>query len=112
MMTPLDLDRLRRESPQCVGIAWFAGAPLQLVAASGAPSQGAWPIWTDVARAAPALLRDGPIASPEVLLRLPNNMLLLAERPTGVVAVVVELTRAGTGVALVQARMAASQVGA
>ena len=65
-----------------------------------------------VAKAAPALLRDGPVASPEVLLRLPAAMLLLAERTTGVVAVVVELTQVGAGMAVVEARMMASQVGA
>ena len=39
-------------------------------------------------------------------------MLLLAERTTGVVAVVVELTQVGAGMAVVEARMMASQVGA
>ena len=41
----------------------------------------------EVAKAAPALLWDGPVASPS-LLRLPAAMLLLTERRTGVVAVV------------------------
>lgn len=111
MTTPADLERLRRMSAHCVGIAWFAGAPLAVVAASGAPEDAAWPSWDVVARAAPALLRDGPIASPEVLLRMPGILLLLAERATGVVAVAMVVTAASPGVALVQARMAASQVG-
>lgn len=112
MNDSLDLDRLRHETPHCAGIAWFAGSPLRLVAASGAPAAAAWPSWDEIAKAAPALLRDGPVASPEVLLRLPAAMLLLAERTTGVVAVVVELTQVGAGMAVVEARMMASQVGA
>lgn len=111
MTAPSDLDRLRRES-RCVGVAWLEGAPLQVICASGEPGDAAWPSWDVVARAAPALLRDGPIASPEVLLRSPAALLLLTERASGVVAVAVALTAAGAGVALVQARMAASQVGA
>jgi hypothetical protein len=110
MTTPPDLDRLVRESPHCLGVAWFTGAPLQLAAASGEPAGDAWPSWDTVARLAAALLLDGPIASPEVLLRLPEVLLLVAERAAGVVAVAVALTPAGAGVALVQARMAASQV--
>ena len=110
MTTPPDLDRLRRESPQCLGIAWFSGSPLRLAVASGEPAGNAWPSWNTVARLATTLLRDGPIASPEVLFRLPEILLLLAERAAGVVAVAVALTPAGAGVALVQARMAASQV--
>jgi len=111
MTTPPDLDRLRRES-QCVGVAWFAGAPLQLISASGQPGDMAWPGWDAVAKVAPMLLREGPTASPEVLLQLPATLLLLAERATGVIAVAVALTPAGAGVALVQARMAAAQVSA
>jgi hypothetical protein len=115
MPDPLDLDRLRSETPHCAGIAWFAGAPgepLGLVAASGDPPATEWPSWDAVGQAAPALLRDGPVASPEVLLLWPSLMVLLAERATGVVVVAVALTKAGTGVALVHARMAASQVAA
>lgn len=110
MTTPPDLDRLRRASPQCLGLAWFTGAPLRLAVASGEPAGDAWPGWNTVARLASTLLRDGPIASPEVLLRLPEVLLLIAERAAGVVAVAVALSPAGAGVALVQARMAASQV--
>lgn len=110
MTTPTDLDRLRRESPHCLGIAWFSDAPLRLAVASGEPVGDAWPNWNTVAQLASALLREGPIASPEVLFRLPQVLLLVAERATGVVAVAVALTPAGPGVALVQARMAASQV--
>jgi hypothetical protein len=106
-----DLDRLRREL-RCAGVAWFEGTPLRLIAASGEPGDTAWPSWDAIAEVAPTLLRDGPIASPEVLLQLPSALLLLAERAAGVVAVAVALTTAGAGVALVQARMAASQVGA
>jgi hypothetical protein len=110
MTTPTDLDRLRRASPQCLGVAWFTGAPLRLAAASGEPVAGAWPSWDTVARLARPLLREGPIASPEVLFRLPEVVLLVAERASGVVAVAVALTPAGPGVALVQARIAAAQV--
>lgn len=112
MNDSLDLDRLRQETPHCAGIAWFAGSPLRLIAASGDPDTAAWPSWDEVAKAAPALLWDGPVASPEVLLRLPDAMLLLAERATGVVAVVVELSGVSAGMAVVEARMTAAQVGA
>lgn len=110
MTTPTDLDRLRRESSHCLGVAWFTGAPLQLASASGEPVGDAWPSWNTVAQLAAAILREGPIASPEVLWQLPEVLLLIAERASGVVAVAVALTPAGPGVALVQARMAASQV--
>ena len=110
MTTPTDLDRLRRESPHCLGVAWFTGAPLRLASASGEPVGDAWPSWDTVARLASSLLREGPTASPEVLWQLPEVLLLVAERAPGVVAVAVALTPAGPGVALVQARMAASQV--
>ncbi len=110
MTTPPDLDRLRRESPHCLGVAWFSGAPLRPTATSGEPAGDAWPSWNTVARLASTLLREGPIASPEVLFRLPEVLLLIAERAAGVVAVAVALTPAGPGVALVQARIAASQV--
>lgn len=113
MTTPPDLDRLRRAAPHCLGLAWFTGAPLQLAAASGEPAGDAgprWPGWTTVARLAAALLDDGPVASPEVLCQLPEVVLLLAARAGGVVAVAIALTPAGPGVALVQARIAASQV--
>jgi hypothetical protein len=107
---PDRLDQLRRAAPPCLGVAWFAGAPLQLVAASGEPTGAAWPSWDALARAAPVLLRDGPVATPEVLVRSPATLLLLAERATGVVAVIVTIGAAGAGVALVQARMTAAQV--
>jgi hypothetical protein len=110
MTTPPDLDRLRRESPQCLGVAWFTGAPLRLASASGEPVAGAWPGWDTVARLASRLLREGPVASSEVLFQLPEVLLLVAERASGVVAVAVALTAAGPGVALVQARIAASRV--
>jgi len=110
MTTPSDLERLCRTSPPCAGIAWFAGSPLVLIAATGEPAGADGPSWHAIAQAAGTLLRDGPIATPEVLLRLPTTLVLLAERPTGVVAVAVPVNGANTGVALVQARMAASQV--
>ena len=112
MNDSLDLDRLRQETPHCAGIAWFAGSPLRLIASSGDPDTAAWPSWDEIAKAAPALLRDGPVASPEVLLRLPDAILLMAERTTGVAVIVIELTQVGAGMAVVEARMAASQVGA
>ncbi|HEX4422802.1 MAG TPA: hypothetical protein VH165_33030 [Kofleriaceae bacterium] len=104
------LDQLRRDDPHCLGLAWFAGAPLALVAASGEPGHAAMASWAAVAKAAPVLLRDGPVVSPEVLVRSAQAMLLLAERDTGVVAVVVAATGATTGLALVQARMMASKI--
>jgi glucose/arabinose dehydrogenase len=113
MTTPSDLDRLdrlRRDSPHCLGVAWFTGAPLELAAASGEPAGDAWPSWHTIARLASSVLRDGPIASPEVLFQLPDAVVLVAERAAGVVAVAVAVTPAGPGVALVQARIAASQV--
>lgn len=110
MTPPTELDRLRRESPHCLGIAWFTGAPLRLASASGEPVAGAWPSWSTVARLAAPLLREGPVASPEVVFRLPDVLLLLAEHAPGVVAVAVAVTPAGPGVALVQARIAASRV--
>jgi hypothetical protein len=115
MTDALDLDRLRSETPHCAGIAWFAGPPgepLGLIAASGEPAAPEWSSWDAVGHAAPALLRDGPVASPEVLLLWPTLMVLLAERATGVVVVTVALTKAGTGMALVNARMVASRVAA
>jgi hypothetical protein len=113
MTTPPDLDRLdrlRRDSPHCLGVAWFTGAPLGLVAASGEPAGDAWPGWHTVARLAASVLRDGPIASPEVVFQGPEALLLVAERAAGVVAVAMALTPAGPGVALVQARITASRV--
>lgn len=111
-MTPppdFDLDRLRRD-PHCQGVAWFTGAPLRLAAASGERAGDAWPSWHTVARLAAIVLRDGPHPSPEVLFQLPGVLLLVAERTAGVVAIAVALTPAGPGVAVVQARIAASQV--
>lgn len=110
MSAPLDLDRLRRATPHCAGIAWFAGTPLRLVSSSGTLDAAEWPSWDAVGKVAPLLLHDGPVASPEVLLRLPAAMLLLAERPTGVAVIVLGLTNVSIGMALVQARMAAAQV--
>ncbi|HEX3762672.1 MAG TPA: hypothetical protein VHW23_28445 [Kofleriaceae bacterium] len=110
MTAPPDLDRLRRDTPHCLGVAWFTGAPLRLAGASGEPAGDAWPSWDTVAQLASTLLHDGPIASPEVLCQLPGVLLLIAERAGGVVAVAIALTPAGAGVALVQARMAVSQV--
>lgn len=107
-MTP-DLESVRRAVPQCTGLAWLAGDPLAVVLASGAPIGDAWPSWNAIAKAAPALLRDGPLASPEVLLRTAGAMVLLTERPSGVVVVIVATT-SSSGLALVQARMAATQV--
>lgn len=102
------LEALRREASHCRGLAWLAGSPLAVIAAAGEPV--ALPDWAAVAKVAPVLLRDGPIASPEVLLRAGAAMLLLAERGDGVVAVIVAASGGSPGVALVQARMLASQV--
>jgi hypothetical protein len=107
---PDRLDRLRRDSPHCLGVAWFTGAPPRLAAASGEPTGDAWPGWHTIARLAASVLRGGPTASPEVVLRRPRVVLLVAERAGGVVAVAVALTPAGPGVALVQARITAAQV--
>jgi hypothetical protein len=110
MTIAVDLEDLRRATPRCAGVALFRGAPLVLVGSSGDPSLVGWGAWAEVCEAVPALLHEGPVSSTEVLLRLPAAMLLLSERADGVVAVVIELTKAGAGVALVQARVAASKV--
>jgi hypothetical protein len=112
----------------------FAGAPLALVAASGEPTLGGWSSWAEVGEAAQVVLQDAPVVCGEVLMRLPQAILLLEVRggeprggeaadatpPTSaaapggseraVVAVLVELSKAGAGVALVQARVTASKV--
>jgi hypothetical protein len=103
---PDRLDRLRRDSPHCLGVAWFTGAPPRLAAASG----DAWPGWHTIARLAASVLHGGPTASPEVVFQRPGVVLLVAERAAGVVAVAVAQTPAGPGVALVQARITAAQV--
>lgn len=106
------LDRVRADAPHCLGLAWLAGAPLDVVATSGEPGGAtgrAAPSWDAVAQLAPIVLRDGPVTSPEVLLHSGSTMLLLAERPTGVVAVVVAVSGTSVGVALVQARMLAAR---
>lgn len=106
------LERVRSEAPHCLGLAWLAGAPLAVVVASGEPGGAtgrAAPSWAAVAQLAPIVLRDGPVASPEVLVRTGSTMLLLAERPAGVVAVVVAVSGTSVGVALVQARMLAAR---
>lgn len=108
----MDLEALRREAPHCHGVAWLAGSPLAVVASDGEPVVVA--SWAAVARAAPVLLHDGPIASPEVLIRGEAALLLLAERGSGdergVVAVIVAASGGSPGMALVQARMLAGNV--
>lgn len=89
----------------------FRGAPLELAAAVGAPAVGGLAEWDSVAEAIPALLQDGPVVVTEALLRSPQGILLVAERPAGVVAVAIELDHAKLGMALAQARMLASKVG-
>jgi hypothetical protein len=110
MTDSTELDRLRAATPRCAGVALFSGAPLSLVASSGEPTLTGWSTWSAVAEHAPALLREGPVEASEVLMRLPGAMLLLAERAAGLVAVVVEVSGSGAGVALVQARVTASKV--
>jgi hypothetical protein len=110
MSIAVDLEDLRRGTPRCTGVALFQGSPLTLSASSGDPSLMGWGAWSEVCEAIPALLHEGPVSCGEVLLRLPPAMLLLSERAGGVVAVVIELTKAGAGVALVQARVTASKV--
>lgn len=111
-MTPAepDLEHLRASTPSCAGVAWFAGAPLAVVAASGEPSLGGWASWAEVGEAAAALLHDAPVACAEVLIRLPAAILLLEAREAGAVAVLVELSKMSAGMALVQARVTASKV--
>lgn len=95
------LDQLRASVPSCTGLAWLAGEPLAVVASSGTAA------WDALTKLAPALLRDGPLASPEVLMRTADELVLITERDGGVAIVVV----AGTsGVALVQARMLATKL--
>ncbi len=109
----VDLDGLRRDLPRCVGLAWFAGEPMRLVHTSGEPGD-VCPSWDTLVQAAHMLLFDGPVASPEVVMRWPTALVLLAARGTGVMAVVMTLEPAGEvglGLAIVQARMVAQQVG-
>lgn len=117
MPAELDLEALRAAAPSCTGLAVLAGSPLMLVAASGEPTLGGWGSWAEVAEAATAVLHDAPVRCGEVLMRLPKAILLLEARggeaegsDGGVVAVLVELSKAGAGVALVQARVTASKV--
>jgi hypothetical protein len=110
MIGAAELDALRRTTPNCLGLAWFEGSPLQTAASSGEPILAGWSAWDEVGKAAPALLHEGPVSCGEVLQRLPAAMLLLSARPSGVVAVLIELGKAGAGVALVQARVVASKV--
>jgi hypothetical protein len=110
MSGAVDLDHLRRATPRCAGVALFQGTSLEVVDSSGQPTIVGWATWSEVCAAVPALLREGPLPSSEVLLRLPTAMLLLTEHGDSIVAVVIELTKAGAGVALVQARVTASKV--
>ncbi|HRC56597.1 MAG: hypothetical protein IPI49_13775 [Myxococcales bacterium] len=110
-MTSPDLDAARAATPHCTGLALFQGSPLELVAQSGEPSASGLADWGQIGEAVPALLYEGPTVTSEVLVRLPNALLLVAERVGGVVAVVIDLQRAGLGVSLVHARVAASRVG-
>jgi hypothetical protein len=115
------LDQLRAGAPHCLGLAWLAGDPLVVIAASGEPgatpaasdagaASDAWPSWAAVAKAAPVLLHDGPMATPEVLVRAPAALLLVAAQAGGVAVVAVAATGASPGMALVQARMLAGQL--
>lgn len=106
-----DLEALRLAAPACAGLAVFAGDPLAVVSSSGEPVLGGWASWAEVGEAATAVLRDAPVACGEVLMRLPQAILLLEARGgEHVVAVLVELSKAGAGVALVQARVTAQKV--
>lgn len=113
-----DLEALRVAVPSCVGLAVFAGEPLAVVSSSGEPSLGGWASWAEVGEAAASVLHDAPVACGEVLMRLPQAILLLEARGSGqasvggeaVVAVLIELSKAGAGVALVQARVTAQKV--
>lgn len=89
----------------------FRGTPPELAAAVGVPAVAGLPEWDSVAEVIPALLQDGPVVVTEALLRSPQGILLVAERPAGVVVVALELDRAKLGMSLVQARMLASKVG-
>ena len=109
-MTAPDLDAVRAATASCTGLALFQGSPLELQAHSGDPTLAGFADWQKVSEAVPALLFEGPVATPEVLLHYPGALLLLSERTDGVVAVVIELHRAGLGVSLVQARVTASRV--
>jgi hypothetical protein len=110
MTAELDLETLRTTTPSCTGVALFAGDPLAVVASSGEPTIGGWGSWAEVGEAAAAVLFDAPVACSEVLMRLPAALLLVEARRGGVVAVLIELSKAGAGVALVQARVTASKV--
>ncbi|HEY0190386.1 MAG TPA: hypothetical protein VGC42_04640 [Kofleriaceae bacterium] len=104
------LEALRGEASHCHGLAWLAGAPLAVIASAGEPAELALADWDAVAKVAPVLLREGPVASPEVMIRGEAALMLLAERGEGVVAVIVAASGGSPGMALVQARMLASRV--
>lgn len=109
-MTPDVLEAARSEIPRCRGVAVFRSAPLELAAAVGSPAVAGLPEWDGVADVIPTLLQEGPVVVTEALLRGPQGLLLVAERPAGVVVVAIELDQAKLGMALAQARMLASKV--
>jgi hypothetical protein len=105
------LDILRSFTAQCAGVALFTGAPLVLAGCSGEPTLAGWASWAEVADAVTALLQEAPVAASEALLRLPGAVVLVEARPAGAVVVVMALAAgAGAGMALVQARVAASKL--
>lgn len=89
----------------------FRSAPLELEASVGVPAVAGLPEWEAVADVIPTLLQEGPVVVTEALLRSPQGLLLVAERPAGVVAVAIELDHSKLGMALAQARVLASKVG-
>jgi hypothetical protein len=110
-MTEAELESARTSVPHCTGVALYRGAPLELCAAVGDPKAAGLDGWNEVAESIPALLYEGPLVATEALLRGARGLMLLAERATGVVAVVLDLERASFGLSLVHARMLAAKVG-
>lgn len=110
MTSEQDLENLRTSTPSCAGVAWFGGAPLELRAAAGDPTIAGWSSWAEVAAAAEGLFSDAPVVCGEVLMRLPQAIVLFEQRPGGAVALIMEAAKVSAGLALVKARVTAAQV--
>lgn len=110
MTSEQDLENLRTSTPSCAGVAWFGGAPLELRASAGDPTIAGWESWAEVAAAAEGLFSDAPVVCREVLMRLPQAIVLFEQRPGGAVALIMEAAKVSAGLALMKARVTAAQV--
>lgn len=110
MTSQQELENLLASTPSCAGVAWFGGAPLTPRAAAGDPKIAGWASWDAVAEAAAGLFSEAPVACGEVLMRLPQAIVLFEQRPGGAVALIMEAAKVSAGLALVKARVTAAQV--